>query len=90
MAHLTLSNADTRTHDTHAGHTSTHVAVTPRTLIARLRHALAVRRERRALACLCARMRDDIGLSQADIYREATRTFLDVPALPAPFERKRG
>jgi uncharacterized protein YjiS (DUF1127 family) len=65
------------------------VAVAPATLIVRLRHALAVRRQRRALAGLCERMRADIGLSQADVYREATRAFLDVPpqARKAPFRR---
>jgi uncharacterized protein YjiS (DUF1127 family) len=47
-----------------------------------LRGALAVRRERRALMGLCERMRVDIGLSQADVYREGTRAFHDLPVDP--------
>ena len=45
-----------------------------------IQRALLVRRERRALMSLDERMLADVGLSQADAYREANRPFLDVSA----------
>jgi uncharacterized protein YjiS (DUF1127 family) len=89
MAHSTHFDTDSLALDASATRATTLAAATPKTLIARLRHALAVRRERRALSGLCARMRDDIGLSQADVYREATRAFLDVPAATTPSKLNR-
>lgn len=44
-----------------------------------VRLALRVRRERKALLLLDARLLKDIGLSQADVYREVHRPFLDLP-----------
>jgi uncharacterized protein YjiS (DUF1127 family) len=79
MAHATHFADHTASIETTANRATATVAATPKTLIARLRHALAVRRQRRALAGLCERMRNDIGLSQADVYRETSRTFLDLP-----------
>jgi uncharacterized protein YjiS (DUF1127 family) len=75
-----------------SGHTQrTKVAVTslPLALVVRLRRALIVRRQRLALEGLCERMRQDIGLSEADVYREATRSFLDLPPenRRTPFKR---
>lgn len=45
-----------------------------------VRLALRVRRERKALLSLDTRLLKDIGLSQADVYREVHRPFLDLPA----------
>jgi uncharacterized protein YjiS (DUF1127 family) len=89
MAHAAPCVASSASNSVMSTRATATAAVKPATLIARLRHALAVRRQRRALAGLCARMRNDIGLSQADVYREATRAFLDVPpeARPTPFRR---
>ena len=47
--------------------------------LSRVRAALAVRRERRALLSLDERMLADVGLSRADAYRESHRSFMDVP-----------
>ena len=58
-------------------------------LVARLRQALEVRRQRRALMGMCERMRNDIGLSQADVYREVNRPFLDVPVDTGPMKFSR-
>ena len=49
-------------------------------IVQRILRALTVRRERRALLSLDERMLADVGLSQADAYREANRPFLDVSA----------
>jgi uncharacterized protein YjiS (DUF1127 family) len=45
----------------------------------RLDRILEVRRQRRALLALDDRMLKDIGLSQADAWREANRPLLDLP-----------
>jgi uncharacterized protein YjiS (DUF1127 family) len=50
-----------------------------KSLVGRLRTALAVRRERSALKSLDERMLADIGLSRADAYRESHRSFMDLP-----------
>ncbi len=47
-------------------------------LVARIRFALAVRRERNALQNADDAMLADLGLSRADVHREASRGFLDV------------
>lgn len=47
-------------------------------LLMRIRQVMLVRRERRALLALDERMLADVGLSRADAYREANRSFLDV------------
>lgn len=41
--------------------------------------AIAVRAQRRALLALDDRMLKDIGASRSDAYREAHRSFLDLP-----------
>ena len=46
---------------------------------ARLALAMQVRRERRLLASLDARTLKDIGLSRADVMREAGRGLWDLP-----------
>jgi uncharacterized protein YjiS (DUF1127 family) len=51
-------------------------------LFARLRKALATRRQRRALMALDDRMLADIGRGRSEAYQEANRRFLDVPPLP--------
>jgi uncharacterized protein YjiS (DUF1127 family) len=48
-------------------------------LIERGSLAYRIWRERRALLGLSDAMLKDIGLSRADIYREATRSFWDLP-----------
>jgi len=48
-------------------------------LLGRIHAYLAVWRQRRALADLSPHMRRDIGLTEADIHREANRRFWDVP-----------
>ena len=50
----------------------------PKTVGAWIRNALAVRRQRRALLALDSRMLADIGLSEADAWREASRSMFDV------------
>ena len=47
---------------------------------ARLASALRVRRERRLLLQLDEHMLKDLGLSAADAYAEANRSFWDVPS----------
>jgi uncharacterized protein YjiS (DUF1127 family) len=49
-------------------------------LFARMRHAFAVRRQRRALSALDARQRNDIGVSKTQASHEAARGLFDVPA----------
>ncbi len=49
-------------------------------LPARLAAALQVRRERRLLLQLDEHMLKDLGLSAADAYAEANRSFWDVPS----------
>ena len=48
-------------------------------VLGQLRQALEVRRQRKALLALDDRMLADVGLSKADVYREAHRPFLDLP-----------
>ncbi len=56
------------------------LAPSPRvTLLARVRHALAVRRQRQALAELDSRQLLDIGVSEKHARQEAGRGLLDVP-----------
>jgi uncharacterized protein YjiS (DUF1127 family) len=52
---------------------------TTSTVFNQIRRALEVRRQRKALLALDERMLADVGLSKADVYREAHRTFLDLP-----------
>jgi uncharacterized protein YjiS (DUF1127 family) len=68
MAHLTA----TRTLP-HAGRS------TDTSLFARAAAALAVWRQRRALAALPDHLRRDVGLTEAEIDREASRHLWDVP-----------
>ena len=49
-------------------------------VLKRLFLALNVRRQRQALLSLDERMLADIGLSQADVYREAHRPLMDLPS----------
>ena len=49
------------------------------TLRDRLRRALAIRRHRRRLTALDPHLLRDIGLSEADVRREASGPFWDVP-----------
>ena len=51
-----------------------------KTLFARLSTLLSVWEERRRLASLDERSLQDLGLSAADVERESTRSFFDVPA----------
>jgi uncharacterized protein YjiS (DUF1127 family) len=51
-----------------------------RTLFARLSTLLSVREERRRLASLDERSLQDLGLSAADVERESSRSFFDVPS----------
>ena len=48
-------------------------------IVARLWLVLSVWQERRALARLDERALKDLGLSRADVYREATRLPFDLP-----------
>lgn len=48
-------------------------------ILARLAAPFAVWRQRRALAELPAHLREDVGLTEADIHREAARPIWDVP-----------
>lgn len=48
-------------------------------LFDRLRLALAIRRHRRRLTALDPHLLRDIGLSDADVRREANRPFWDAP-----------
>ncbi len=41
--------------------------------------AFAVRKQRRSLRALDERMLSDLGLSRADVEREASRRFFDLP-----------
>jgi uncharacterized protein YjiS (DUF1127 family) len=52
---------------------------TPATLFGRVGSAIAVWRQRRALASLPAHLRRDVGLSAEDVDREARRHLWDVP-----------
>ncbi len=54
---------------------------TPAGVGAWIRNALAIRRQRRALLALDSRMLADIGLSEADAYREAHRSMFDVATM---------
>ncbi|HRK19555.1 MAG TPA: DUF1127 domain-containing protein [Hyphomicrobiaceae bacterium] len=56
------------------------VAASARGLFSTVRRALAIRRQRRALMALDDRMLADIGLSQADAWQEAHRSFFDLAA----------
>lgn len=47
--------------------------------------ALAVRRERRALASLDDHMLRDIGLSRSMVHRETSRSLFDLPQNRAPW-----
>lgn len=49
-------------------------------LLARIRAAFALRRQRNRLRALDDRLLDDIGLPRDDAEREATRPIWDVPA----------
>ena len=49
-------------------------------IIGWIRTFLALDRQRRALAKLDAHLRDDLGLTEADIEREASRAPWDVPS----------
>ena len=49
-------------------------------VIGLIRTYLALDRQRRALAKLDAHLRDDLGLTEADIVREASRAPWDVPS----------
>ncbi|MEL6596886.1 MAG: DUF1127 domain-containing protein [Pseudomonadota bacterium] len=51
----------------------------PVSLLSRINAAFALYRQRRQLANLDAHMRTDLGLSEADILRETTRSVWDVP-----------
>jgi uncharacterized protein YjiS (DUF1127 family) len=51
----------------------------PTTLFARLSTLLSVWEERRTLASLDERTLADLGLSKADVEREATRSMFDIP-----------
>jgi uncharacterized protein YjiS (DUF1127 family) len=64
------------------------VSATASTWFAWLKRAYAVRRQRRALAGLCERMRNEIGVSDADVYRETSRPFLDIPADADPLHMR--
>ena len=61
------------------------VTGTLRWMLQTIEFALAVRRERRALASLNDRMLHDIGLSRSDVHREASRSLFDVPQDRAPW-----
>ena len=54
-------------------------ASAPRGLVARVRFALKVRRERQSLLALDDVILRDIGLSRYDVEREAGRSVLDLP-----------
>jgi uncharacterized protein YjiS (DUF1127 family) len=46
----------------------------------RVERMMVTRRERRALLAASDDMLRDLGLSRADVYREGTRSFWDVPS----------
>ena len=69
-------------HQIAAGSTAAQAPASGPTLLRRLQIALTVRRQRKALLSLDDRMLADVGLSQADVYREAHRPFMDLPNLP--------
>jgi uncharacterized protein YjiS (DUF1127 family) len=49
-------------------------------LVVKVEAMLETYRQRRALLALSDHMLRDLGLSRADAYREATRSFWDLPA----------
>ena len=51
----------------------------PRSFLERIQFALKVRRERQALQALDEATLRDLGLSRADVEREANRGLLDLP-----------
>jgi uncharacterized protein YjiS (DUF1127 family) len=79
MAHTVRSEDYVECVSDHTQRTTVAATSLPMGLIVKFRRALIVRRQRRALEGLCDRLRQDIGLSEADVYREATRSFLDLP-----------
>ncbi len=61
-------------------HTMHRTALTRSTsLLDRLSNAYGLYRQRRQLADLDAHLRADLGLTEADILREANRSVWDVP-----------
>ena len=73
MSRISMNSAD-------MGASSFDTAATAPTgsMISWIRNALAVRRQRRALLALDSRMLADIGLSDTDAYREASRSMFDL------------
>ncbi len=68
----------TATHDD-ISHEAGQVRSTGASIFAQVRRALEVRRQRKALLGLDERMLADVGLSKADVYREVSRPFMDLP-----------
>lgn len=66
-----------------ASHSTAHTRTRPRiaaNIVARLRLALVVRAQRRALARADARLLNDIGLTRDQADAEAKRPLWDVPS----------
>ena len=61
-------------------HTSSDSDASPRGIVARVRFAMRVRRERNALLSLDDAILKDSGLSRGDVHRESSRRLLDLPS----------
>ncbi len=59
---------------------ATHAHGRAPSIVARIRAALALSHQRRALAALSDEALDDIGVTRLDAHAEATRPVWDVPA----------